>query len=107
MSLVNIAMPAGCVVGTMAASVLPIVAAVIPARSVWISDEKMKMRWPHQLPLSRQVLYRHDEVCPLAGHSPYVFPATHAWKRPMSGDTVNGGALLNGMGLWKPDAIER
>lgn len=98
-------------------------------RAVWsIPAEKMKMRWPHQVPLSRQVLDLLDEIRPLTGHSPYVFPALHTWKRPMSENTITfalrrmgyGGdqmtahgframaaTLLNEMGLWNPDAIER
>lgn len=98
-------------------------------RAVWsIPAEKMKMRWPHQVPLSRQVLDLLDEVRPLTGHSPYVFPAMHTWKRPMSENTVTfalrrmgysgdemtahgfratAATLLNEMGLWNPDAIER
>lgn len=98
-------------------------------RAVWsIPAEKMKMRWPHQVPLSRQVLDLLDEIRPLTGHSPYVFPASHTWKRPMSENTVTfalrrmgysgsemtahgframAATLLNEMGLWNPDAIER
>lgn len=58
-------------------------------RAVWsIPAEKMKMRWPHPVPLSRQVLDLLDEIRPLTGHSPYVFPASHTWKRPMSENTV-------------------
>jgi integrase len=96
---------------------------------VWsIPAEKMKMRWPHQVPLSRQVLDLLDEIRTLTGHSPYVFPASHTWKRPMSENTVTfalrrmgysgsemtahgframAATLLNEMGLWNPDAIER
>ena len=98
-------------------------------RAVWsIPAEKMKMRWPHQVPLSRQVLDLLDEIRPLTSHSPYVFPASHTWKRPMSENTVTfalrrmgysgsemtahgframAATLLNEMGLWNPDAIER
>ncbi|MEP7007335.1 MAG: integrase arm-type DNA-binding domain-containing protein [Sphingomonas bacterium] len=98
-------------------------------RSVWsIPAEKMKMRWPHKVPLSRQVLAILEEVRPLTGHSPYVFPAFHTWKRSMSENTVTfalrrmgfgqdqmtahgframAATLLNEMGVWNPDAIER
>ncbi len=98
-------------------------------RSVWsIPAEKMKMRWPHKVPLSRQVLAILEEVRPLTGHSPYVFPAFHTWKRSMSENTVTfalrrmgfgqdrmtahgframAATLLNEMGIWNPDAIER
>lgn len=98
-------------------------------RAVWsIPADKMKMRWPHQVPLSRQVLELLDEIRPLTGHSPYVFPACHTWKRPMSENTITfalrrmgyskdqmtahgframAATLLNEMGIWNPDAIER
>lgn len=98
-------------------------------RAVWtIPAEKMKMRWPHQVPLSRQVLAILEEVRPLTGHSPFVFPAFHTWKRSMSENTITfalrrmgyskeemtahgframAATLLNEMGLWNPDAIER
>jgi integrase len=98
-------------------------------RKVWsIPAEKMKMRWPHKVPLSRQVLTILQELQPLTGHSPYVFPAFHTWKRPMSENTITlalrrmgygqdqmtahgframAATLLNEMGIWNPDAIER
>ena len=98
-------------------------------REVWsIPAEKMKMRWPHKVPLSKQVLAILEELHPLTGHSPYVFPAFHTWKRPMSENTVTfalrrmgygkdqmtahgframAATLLNEMGTWNPDAIER
>ncbi|WP_174292809.1 tyrosine-type recombinase/integrase [Sphingomonas bacterium] len=98
-------------------------------RAVWtIPAEKMKMRWPHQVPLSRQVLALLAELRPLTGHSSFVFPAFHTWKRSMSENTVTfalrrmgyskdemtahgframAATLLNEMGLWNPDAIER
>lgn len=98
-------------------------------RAIWsIPADKMKMRWPHQVPLSRQVLELLDTVRPLTGHSTYVFPACHTWKRPMSENTITlalrrlgygkeemtahgframAATLLNEMGIWNPDAIER
>ena len=98
-------------------------------RAVWsIPAEKMKMRWPHQVPLSTQVLSLLEQIRPLTGHSAYVFPACHTWKRPMSENTITfalrrmgyskeemtahgframAATLLNEMGIWNPDAIER
>jgi integrase len=98
-------------------------------KAIWsIPAEKMKMRWPHRVPLSRQVLGILEELRPLTGHAPYVFPAFHTWKRPMSENTVTvalrrlgyekgqmtahgframAATLLNEMGIWNPDAIER
>jgi integrase len=98
-------------------------------RAVWSTPaEKMKMRWPHQVPLSSQVLELLDKLRPRTGHGPYVFPACHSWKRPMSENTITlalrrmgygqeemtahgframAATLLNEMGIWNPDAIER
>jgi integrase len=98
-------------------------------QAVWsIPAEKMKMRWPHKVPLSRQVLELLEELRPLTGHSPYVFPAFHTWKKSMSENTITfalrrmgygqdqmtahgframAATLLNEMGIWNADAIER
>lgn len=99
------------------------------AKAVWtIPAHKMKMRRPHAVPLSRQAIaiireIEHDEV-----YSPYLFPSLRSVKRPMSDNTINAAlrrlgygkedmtahgframaaTLLNEMGLWNPDAIER
>jgi len=98
-------------------------------RAIWsIPAEKMKMRWPHQVPLSRQVLELLEELREITGRHSYVFPAFHTWKRPMSENTITfalrrmgyskdemtahgframAATLLNEMGIWNPDAIER
>ncbi len=73
-------------------------------RAVWsIPAEKMKMRWPHQVPLSRQVLDLLDEIRPLTGHSPYVFPASRTWKRPMSENTVTFALRRTGLQRQRDD----
>ena len=98
-------------------------------RAVWtIPDHKMKMGRPHAVPLSRQVIaiireLEHDETL-----SPYLFHSLRATDRPMSDNTINAAlrrlgyakdemtahgframaaTLLNEMGTWNPDAIER
>ena len=99
-------------------------------RAVWsIPAEKMKMRWPHQVPLSRQVLAILEELRALTGHRPYVFPAFRTLEAADVGEhhqrfalrrmgfgqdqmTAHGframaATLLNEMGIWNPDAIER
>ncbi|MEO8724205.1 MAG: integrase arm-type DNA-binding domain-containing protein, partial [Sphingobium sp.] len=98
-------------------------------QAVWsIPAEKMKMRRPHKVPLSSQVCTLIEELHDLSGHSPYLFPSFRTWTRPMSENTVNGAlrrlgyaqeemtahgframaaTLLNEMGTWNPDAIER
>jgi integrase len=97
--------------------------------AVWkIPAERMKMRRPHQIPLSRQVLAYLEELFALTGPTGFVFPAFHTWKRPMSENTMNqafrrmgyatgevtahglrttASTLLNESGKWSPDAIER
>lgn len=98
-------------------------------REVWtIPDHKMKMGRPHAVPLSRQAIaiireLEHDEAL-----SPYLFHSLRAADRPMSDNTINAAlrrlgyasdemtahgframaaTLLNEMGIWNPDAIER
>jgi integrase len=98
-------------------------------RAVWIiPDHKMKMGRPHAVPLSRQAIaiireLEHDEAL-----SPYLFHSLRAVDRPMSDNTINAAlrrlgyakdemtahgframaaTLLNEMGTWNPDAIER
>jgi integrase len=97
--------------------------------AVWrIPAERMKMRRPHAVPLSRQVLAYLAELHPLTGPDGYVFPAFHTSRRPLSENTVNqvfrrlgyavgeviahglrttASTLLNESGKWSPDAIER
>jgi integrase len=97
--------------------------------SVWtIPAQKMKMRKPHHVPLSRQSLELLKEMRSITGYSGYVFPSVRSRKRPMSENTINGGlrrlgykseemtghgframasTLLNESGKWSSDAIER
>ncbi|WP_213981052.1 integrase arm-type DNA-binding domain-containing protein [Sphingomonas sp. dw_22] len=97
--------------------------------AVWkIPAERMKMRRPHAIPLSRQVLAYLEELHPLTGPEGFVFPAFHTSLRPMSENTINqafrrmgysvgevtphglrttASTLLNESGQWSPDAIER
>ncbi len=97
--------------------------------AVWkIPAERMKMRRPHEVPLSRQVLAYLEELFALTGPDGFVFPAFHTWRRPMSENTVNqafrrmgyatgevtahglrttASTFLNESGKWSPDAIER
>lgn len=98
-------------------------------KAVWkIPAERMKMRRPHAVPLSRQVLARLVELHALTGPDGFVFPAFHTSRRPLSENTVNqafrrmgyavgevtahglrttASTLLNESGKWSPDAIER
>ena len=98
-------------------------------RLVWtIPAEKMKMRFAHKVPLSKQVLAIIETLHPLTGDRDYLFPSLQGRNRPMSENTVNvalrrlglgkdemtahgframAATLLNEMGTWNPDAIER
>lgn len=97
--------------------------------NVWlIPGEKMKMRRPHKVPLSRQVRALLDELRPMTGHSKLLFPSVRSIDRPISDNTINAAlrrlgypksemtghgframasTLLNETRKWHPDAIER
>jgi len=87
----------------------------------------MKAREQHLVPLARQAVAILNELHPLTGSGPYVFPSVRSSSRPMSENTVNGAlrrlgygkdemtghgfrsiasTLLNEQG-WHRDAIER
>lgn len=98
-------------------------------KAVWtIPDYKMKMRRPHAVPLSKQAIAIIGEIEHDASYSSFLFPSLRALDRPMSDNTINAAlrrlgfskdqmtghgframaaTLLNEMGTWNPDAIER
>lgn len=98
-------------------------------KAIWtIPAEKMKMRTPHAVPLSRQALSLLKEIQELSVGSSYVFPSLRTPSRPISDNTINAAlrrlgytsdqmtahgfrtsasSLLNESGKWNPDAIER
>ena len=95
---------------------------------LWIIPAgKMKMRRPHQVPLSRQSTELFRQLHAFTGPTGYVFPSIRTRTRPMSENTINAAlrrmgyakhemtghgfrsmasTLLNENG-WNPDAIER
>ncbi|WP_231736208.1 tyrosine-type recombinase/integrase [Sphingopyxis sp. HXXIV] len=97
--------------------------------AVWsIPAERMKMRRPYSVPLSREVLALLRELAVHTGPDGLMFPAFHSHRRPMCENTMNrafrrmgftfaqvtahglrttASTLLNESGLWSPDAIER
>lgn len=103
------------------------------AAATWmIPAEKMKMRRPHAVPLSRQALAILDALRAITGgeegYRGYVFPSLRTRQRPMSENTLNAAlrrlgyssdemtahgfratasTLLNESGKWSVDAIER
>ncbi len=97
-------------------------------RGEWvIPGEKMKMREPHVVPLSKQVLGILEEIRPFTGAGRYVFPSPTSSNRPLSdmalltalrrmgiakeemtihGFRASASSLLNAQG-WPSDVIER
>lgn len=97
--------------------------------AVWtIPAEKTKMRRPHKVPLTDQVLAMIAELVPITGEGKFLFPSIRSADRPITDNTLNAAlrrlgfgkdevsahgfratasTLLNEMGKWHPDAIER
>lgn len=97
--------------------------------ALWIIPaEKMKMRKPHHVPLSRQAVELFRTMHGVTGPAGYIFPSIRTRARAMSENTINAGlrrlgyasdemtahgframasTLLNESGKWHPDAIER
>ncbi len=94
----------------------------------FIPAERMKMRRPHRVPLSRQVIAMLKELHEHTHWWKYLFPCLGRPRKAMSENTVNQGlrklgyttdqmtahgframaaTLLNETGQWNPDAIER
>jgi len=98
-------------------------------KAVWtIPAHKMKMHREHRVPLTRQALAIISGIEHDAALSPLLFPSLRSARRPMSENTINAAlrrlgyaqnemtahgframasTLLNEMGNWNPDAIER
>ncbi|RYY24592.1 MAG: DUF4102 domain-containing protein [Sphingomonadales bacterium] len=98
-------------------------------KAVWtIPPHKTKMRRAHSVPLSAQALAIIRSIEHDAEYSPYLFPSRTSVDRPMSENTINAAlrrlgylqdkmtghgframaaTLLNEMGMWHADAIER
>jgi integrase len=98
-------------------------------RAIWtIPPHKTKMQRAHAIPLSRQALAILETIEHDADYSSYLFPSLRSVDRPMSENTINAAlrrlgyaqdemtghgframaaTLLNEMGLWHSDAIER
>lgn len=64
-----------------------------------ISADKMKMRQPHLVPLSRQAIAILEDIQPLTSRSRYVFPGGRSIQQPMSNNAIN--AALRRMGFDK------
>ena len=70
--------------------------------ALWsIPAEKMKMREPHLVPLSRQAIKILEELQKLTGTSQYAFPSGRTYDRPMSNNAIL--AALRRMGYTKDE----
>ena len=98
-------------------------------KAIWtIPAEKMKMRDPHVVPLSKQSLALLESAKAISAGQRFVFSSLYPGNRPMSENTINAAlrrlgysgkemtahgframasTLLNESGKWSPDAIER
>lgn len=93
-----------------------------------IPGTRTKMRRPHRVPLSRQVVEILNELLEITGDGRFLFPSVRSAERPISDNTLNAAlrrlgydssqmtahgframasTLLNESGKWHPDAIER
>ncbi len=97
--------------------------------AVWsIPAKKMKMRRSHRIPLARQAVAILRDLREITGGGRWLFPSVRTSTRPISENTLNAAlrrlgyaideicvhgfratasTLLNEMGRWNPDAIER
>ncbi len=66
------------------------------AKALRIPPERMKMKAPHLVPLSRQALAVIDGLRPLTGHRELVFPSPYATGQMLSENTLN--SALTAMG---------
>ncbi|MDE9545209.1 tyrosine-type recombinase/integrase [Xenorhabdus bovienii] len=58
-------------------------------RTIEISAERMKMRRPHCVPLSDQVVTLFHQLVPISGDYQYVFPSRTNYKKPISEMAMN------------------
>ncbi len=70
---------------------------------IWeIPAERMKMKQPHIVPLSRQAIAILKELQPLTGYGRYLFPCHRSPLRCMSNNALNAG--LRRLGFTKEEA---
>jgi integrase len=59
-------------------------------KAVWrISPDRMKMRRPHEVPLSRQAIAVLEDIWPLSEYGELVFPSIRSNRRPLSENAFN------------------
>ncbi len=75
---------------------------IVWPKAVWrIPAERMKMRRPHEVPLSQQALAILSEVWPLSEHQELVLPSIRSPLRPLSENAMN--SALRRMGYTKDE----
>jgi len=73
------------------------------AKAIWrIPEDRMKMRRPHEVPLSRQSLELLDDVWPYSEKAELVFPSVRSKQQQLSENAFN--AALRRMGYSKEEA---
>lgn len=71
-------------------------------RNEWrIPQERMKMRRPHIVPLSKQVTEILQAIRPITQNAPFIFPGVWKKDRPISSNTING--VLRRLGYSKDE----
>lgn len=71
-------------------------------KAIWrIPAARMKMREPHEVPLSRQALAVLEDIWPLSEGGALVFPSIRSIQRPLSENALN--AALRRMGYTKDE----
>lgn len=75
---------------------------VVWPSAIWrIPPERMKMRRPHEVPLSKQALEVLRTVWPLTRDENLVFPSIRSWRRPLSENAFN--SVLRRLGYGKDE----
>lgn len=67
-------------------------------KQIRIDANRMKMRRPHIVPLSRQALALLEAIQPLTGDGEYCFPGLRTSHRPISENALNGALRYAGVG---------
>ena len=98
-------------------------------KAVWnVPAQTMKKKRPHRVPLAGQTIAILCDLQKITGQGEFLFPSVSSLRRPMSENTLNAAlrrlgypkeeitasglrttasSLLNEMGRWNADAIER
>lgn len=71
-------------------------------KAIWhIPAERMKMRAPHEVPLSRQALNILEKIWPMSDEHDLVFPSIRSQDRPLSNNAFN--SAIRRMGYSKDE----